>query len=100
MTEPYRILALDGGGLRGIFTAAVLAEAEAAYGPGFLQRFDLMVIMSVAGDKDILVPAEWAPDDFEAFQRRLKSDTTYVLDAIRADSQAEADRLWKLAFGD
>lgn len=58
------------------------------------------VIMSVAGDKDVLVPAEWAPDDFEAFQRRLKSDTAYVLDAIRADSQAEADRLWKLAFGD
>ncbi|WP_185934802.1 CBASS cGAMP-activated phospholipase [Mycolicibacterium hodleri] len=49
MTEPYRILALDGGGLRGIFTAAVLAEAEAAYGPSFLQRFDLMAGTSTGG---------------------------------------------------
>lgn len=48
-TEPYRVLALDGGGLRGIFTAAVLAEAEAAYGPGFLQRFDLMAGTSTGG---------------------------------------------------
>ncbi|TQR85668.1 nucleotidyltransferase [Mycobacterium hodleri] len=58
------------------------------------------VIMSVAGDKDILVPAEWDPDDFEDFQRRLKADTKYVLDAITSDSQTAADRLWKLAFGD
>jgi hypothetical protein len=40
------------------------------------------VIMSVADDKDILVPAEWDPDDFEAFQRHLKADTKYVLEAI------------------
>lgn len=47
--EPYRVLALDGGGLRGIFTAAVLAEAEAAYGPEFLQRFDLIAGTSTGG---------------------------------------------------
>lgn len=49
MTEPYRILALDGGGLRGIFTAAVLAEAEDAYGPAFLDSFDLLAGTSTGG---------------------------------------------------
>ncbi|KZS71503.1 hypothetical protein A4G29_20365 [Mycobacterium kansasii] len=43
MTEPYRVLALDGGGLRGIFTASVLTEAEDTYGPAFLRCFDLLV---------------------------------------------------------
>jgi hypothetical protein len=42
-TKPFRILALDGGGLRGIFTAAVLYEAERAFGEDFLNAFDLMV---------------------------------------------------------
>jgi patatin-like phospholipase/acyl hydrolase len=49
VTEPYRILALDGGGLRGIFTAAVLAEAEDAYGPAFLDSFDLLTGTSTGG---------------------------------------------------
>lgn len=49
MTEPYRILALDGGGLRGIFTTAVLVEAEDAYGPAFLNSFDLLVGTSTGG---------------------------------------------------
>lgn len=49
LTEPYRILALDGGGLRGIFTAAVLAEAEDAYGPAFLDSFDMLAGTSTGG---------------------------------------------------
>ncbi|MDQ3153861.1 MAG: patatin-like phospholipase family protein [Actinomycetota bacterium] len=49
MTEPYRILALDGGGLRGIFTTAVLVEAEDAYGTAFLGCFDLLVGTSTGG---------------------------------------------------
>src|SRR4051812_25844276 len=49
VTEPYRILALDGGGLRGIFTAAVLCEAEDAYGRAFLERFDLLTGTSTGG---------------------------------------------------
>jgi patatin-like phospholipase/acyl hydrolase len=49
VTESYRILALDGGGLRGIFTAAVLAEAEDAYGAAFLDSFDLLAGTSTGG---------------------------------------------------
>lgn len=49
MTEPYRILALDGGGLRGIFTAAALTEAENAFGFAFVDCFDLLVGTSTGG---------------------------------------------------
>lgn len=58
------------------------------------------VIKSVAGDKDILLSTEWPPNDFEAFQRLLIADTSRVLEAIKSDSRATADRLWRLAFGD
>jgi patatin-like phospholipase/acyl hydrolase len=49
VTDAYRILALDGGGLRGIFTTAVLVEAEDAFGPAFLESFDLLVGTSTGG---------------------------------------------------
>jgi hypothetical protein len=58
------------------------------------------VIYSVAGDKDILVPSEWDPDDFEAFQKKLLTDAKLVLNAMQATTSTDADRLWKLAFGD
>jgi Nucleotidyltransferase domain len=58
------------------------------------------VIYSVAGDKDILVTSEWHPDDFEAFQKKLRTDAQLVVNAMKATTSAEANRLWKLAFGD
>lgn len=58
------------------------------------------VIKSVAGDKDILFSTEWHYDDFEAFQGKLLTDAKLVLHAIEASTRAEADRLWKLAFGE
>ena len=57
-------------------------------------------IPSVAGDKDILVSTEWAPDDFEEFQTRLVTDVRLVIGAMQAATQSDADRQWKLAFGD
>jgi patatin-like phospholipase/acyl hydrolase len=45
----YRVLALDGGGLRGIFAAAALVELESALGSDFLRSFDLMVGTSTGG---------------------------------------------------
>lgn len=57
-------------------------------------------IASVAGDKDILVPHEWHPDNFERFQAKLLPDLRRVVDAMNATTRAEADRLWKLAFGE
>jgi patatin-like phospholipase/acyl hydrolase len=49
VTKPFRILALDGGGLRGIFTAAVLCEAARVFGPAFIDSVDLLVGTSTGG---------------------------------------------------
>jgi hypothetical protein len=58
------------------------------------------VIKSVAGDKDILVRDEWHLDKFEAFQTKLRPDLQFVVRAMQASTTEEANRLWKLAFGD
>lgn len=47
--RPCRILALDGGGMRGMFTAAALAELEGVYGEDLLASFGLMVGTSTGG---------------------------------------------------
>ena len=39
---PFRVLSLDGGGIRGAFGAAVLAELEARIGGPLTERFDLI----------------------------------------------------------
>ena len=57
------------------------------------------VINSVAGDKDILVPSEWDPDDFETFTTALLPDLRRVLNAVQARTEPEANRHWRAAFG-
>lgn len=49
--EPFRILSIDGGGIRGIFPAAVLAELEQRYlgGRSIAQHFDLITGTSTGG---------------------------------------------------
>ena len=49
--QPFRILSLDGGGIRGIFTAAVLADLEVNYlaGGSVTEYFDLVVGTSTGG---------------------------------------------------
>ena len=46
--KSYNILSLDGGGLRGLITAALLERLEAST-PGFLQHIDLVVGTSTGG---------------------------------------------------
>jgi hypothetical protein len=72
----------------------------ASVGAEILSYTRTTYIPSVAGDKDILVPSEWAPSDFASFQQRLQGDIRLVMSAMSASTQSEADRLWKLAFGD
>lgn len=45
---PYRILAMDGGGIRGILTAVLLERLEEAH-PGFLAQIDLFAGTSTGG---------------------------------------------------
>ena len=54
MTDPspddaFQVLSLDGGGIRGIFTAAVLAGLEEDLGHAILDHFDLVVGTSTGG---------------------------------------------------
>jgi predicted acylesterase/phospholipase RssA len=47
--QPFQVLALDGGGVRGIFTAALLAGLEEDTGRPVLDHFDLLVGTSTGG---------------------------------------------------
>jgi hypothetical protein len=80
--------------------SAYLPLSFAGVAVKIIERSPYSVIKSVAGDKDILVSEDWPSHDFAEFQRRLKSDMQYVFGAIQADTPAEADQLWKRAFGD
>lgn len=47
--EPFRILSLDGGGIRGVCTAAYLARLEEMVGPPIRRYFDLICGTSAGG---------------------------------------------------
>jgi patatin-like phospholipase/acyl hydrolase len=53
----FTILALDGGGVRGLFSAAVLARLEADHGVRIADHFDLIVGTSTGASS----PWDWAP---------------------------------------
>jgi hypothetical protein len=58
------------------------------------------VILSVAGDKDILMSSEWDPAKFEAFQAQLARSVNLVARAFNATSSAEASQYWRQAFNE
>lgn len=58
------------------------------------------VIMSVAGDKDILTSAEWDPAKFEVFQSQLALSVSLAAQAIIATSIDEANQYWRQAFNE
>jgi patatin-like phospholipase/acyl hydrolase len=49
MTERFQILSLDGGGIKGLFSAAVLAAIEADLNVKIAEHFDLIVGTSTGG---------------------------------------------------
>lgn len=49
MTEPFRILSIDGGGIRGVLPAAFLAALEKTSGVPTRDRFDLIAGTSTGG---------------------------------------------------
>ena len=57
---PYRILSLDGGGIRGIITAILLERLEAAC-PGYLASVDLFVGTSTGGILALALAAGFPP---------------------------------------
>lgn len=57
-TKPFQILALSGGGYRGLYTAQVLADLEEEFGSPIGQRFDLITGTSVGGIIAIAIALE------------------------------------------
>jgi patatin-like phospholipase/acyl hydrolase len=49
VSHPFQVLALDGGGIKGLFSAAVLAAIEADLGTVITNHFDLIVGTSTGG---------------------------------------------------
>lgn len=49
MAKDFHILALSGGGFRGLYTATILAELEKVYKKPFAQAFDLICGTSIGG---------------------------------------------------
>jgi hypothetical protein len=81
-----------------LFTA-YLPRSFWQVGRQILSWGDHAVIASVAGDKDVRVPGEWEVGQFQEFKHKLARDVALVGSALVASTTLEADRLWKLAFG-
>ncbi len=64
----YRVLSLDGGGIRGVFTARLLARLDRVV-PGFLQHFDLFAGTSTGGILALGLAAGLSPDELVELYR-------------------------------
>jgi uncharacterized protein len=53
--KPFRILALSGGGYRGLFTASVLKHLEASLGKPLHEQFDLIAGTSIGGISAVMI---------------------------------------------
>lgn len=80
----YRILALDGGGIRGLVTAMLLERLESAC-PGFLDRIDLFAGTSTGGLLALGLAAGKTPHDarklYENYGEKVFADT--IMDDVR-----------------
>lgn len=70
-TRPLRVLALDGGGIRGVIPATLLAELERRTGKRIAEMFDLIAGTSTGG---ILALGLTTPDPKESTKPRYAAD--------------------------
>ncbi len=98
MPERYRILALDGGGIRGLLTSRLLERIEAA-SPGFLGSIDLFAgtstgaILAAAlatGKKPAQISRLYADHGSEIFEQTIFDKLGDVDKLVRADYEADA----------
>jgi patatin-like phospholipase/acyl hydrolase len=104
----FQVLSLDGGGIRGIFSAALLAGLEKDLGRSVLDHFDLVVGTSTGGLIALALGAGMAPGDVVDLYvsemttifpgpRRLRSVRQLVRPKYRSDG---LERLLRRIFGD
>jgi patatin-like phospholipase/acyl hydrolase len=79
----YRILSLDGGGIRGVLTAAILERLE-QFRPGFLQMIDLFAGTSTGGILALGLASGLTPGEARELYERLAAQvfTDTILDDI------------------
>ena len=88
----FRILSLDGGGIKGTFTAAVLAELERMTGKRVADYFDLIVGTSTGGIIAIALGMGVSAQDLLAFYEQ-KGPEIFPLLGVRRGA-ARAVRWW------
>ncbi len=74
-TETFHILALDGGGTRGIYTAQLLAKIEQAFGTRIRTRFDLIVGTSTGA---IIAGAAVSDIPMQDIVELFETETPYI----------------------
>jgi patatin-like phospholipase/acyl hydrolase len=104
---PFQVLALDGGGYKGIFAAAVLAAVEQAYNVEVTSHFDLVVGTSAGGIIALALGAGRRPfeivDFFVANGKDIfpRSPVRSIRWLFRAKYQSEPlSRALRLVLGD
>ncbi len=104
----YRILALDGGGIRGVYTAVLLQRLSKEV-PGFLGRADLLAGTSTGGILALALAKGLTPEELVAlyadngkqiFSRSLWREIGYLGDLIGAKyDNAQLEKVLRVKFG-
>lgn len=69
----YRILALDGGGIRGVLTATILEQLEAEF-PGFISKVDLFAGTSTGGILALGLASGLSPNEIRGLYEESASE--------------------------
>ena len=82
----FRILSLDGGGIKGVFTAAVLASFEADTKLKIIDHFDLIAGTSTGGILAIGLAMGLTAEELLNFYRERGAENISGHESHRADS--------------
>jgi len=103
--RPYRVLALDGGGVRGLLTVTILRRIVRKH-PQFLDKVDAVVGTSVGGILSLLLSSGYHPDEVDKiFEFAMPHIFTFnpwrVINPWRSKySDKPKQELMKYFFGD
>lgn len=96
--RPFRILSLDGGGIRGIYTATLLQHCEEAFAKGerLARYFDMIAGTSTGGIIALGLGLEMPTAEIVAFYR---DDGRRIFPQLPLQFSGKARQLWNWAFG-
>jgi patatin-like phospholipase/acyl hydrolase len=88
----YHVLALSGGGYRGLYTATVLAELETALGRPIACHFDLICGTSAGGMLALGLAAEIPAHELKALFEERRQPHLWTPQSSPAAARVLADR--------